>query len=47
MLSTWPELGSQIEKVFALCGSALHYAGWLILTGEVWFLPGTGDTVES
>lgn len=36
MLSTWPELGSEIEQVFAHCGSALHYAGRLILTGPQW-----------
>lgn len=26
-----PELGSAIEQVFAHCGSAPHYAGWLMV----------------
>lgn len=33
MLSTWPELESEIEQVFAHCGSALRYAEWLIFSG--------------
>lgn len=33
MLSTWPQLGSEIEQVFAYCGSAPHYAGRFIYIG--------------